>query len=289
MRVKPSGDKSELLMARGLFTERRQRDAHQRLMADVFEDATQSANSHWWTAAYFDDSSRCVASIEARVLTFAVEGRDHPVSGLRRLAVDPAWRGRGLARDLVTEALDWCAKQSTDLTMLFTGTPSLYTPFGFAPVPQHAFVGPAPEPLPSEPSRELDLPSEAALLASVIARRTPVSSQIALMGANELVVGNILPASDNRTAYSEQLDAIVLYETDGEDLTLIDIIAESIPSIGAILGTIGARPRRLRTLFPPDRIGWSGRPEIEDNGLMARGAVPAAFARPFMLPPTAEF
>ena len=70
---------------------------------------------------------------------------------------------------------------------------------------------------------------------------------------------------------------------------IVDIAARTIPTMAEIVDALRAGTRRVRTLFPPDRLSWDGVPTRDDTGLMIRGPVPAAMRRPFMLPPTTSF
>ena len=70
---------------------------------------------------------------------------------------------------------------------------------------------------------------------------------------------------------------------------LADVAAAAMPTMAQIVAALEPTPRRVRTLFPPDRLDWQSMPEADDTGLMIRGVVPAALRRPFMLPPTTAF
>jgi amino-acid N-acetyltransferase len=56
---------------------------------------------------------------------------------LRSVAVDPAWRGRGVGAALTRERLDWARGRGLDSVYLLTNTAAGYFPkLGFAPVPR---------------------------------------------------------------------------------------------------------------------------------------------------------
>lgn len=292
MRGKRPKDKSHLSLRQGILG-RALQDAQRSLLHRVFDaqDIEGDGQQHWRIFATFESSGLCVASLEARRLPLIVAGDPFFVTGLRRVAVDPDWRGLGLFRDLMAPALRWCEARTPHPTLLYAEETALYARFGFVAVPQHAFVGAAPTPTPGSPARRLDpgLAEDAALIMRLLATRTPVSQQCALAGAPDLVLRNVLAADDFVAAYAADLAAVIVYEIEGEEFVLVDVIAAHIPSMKDILGALVLAPRRIKALFPPDRLAWSGDPRPDDTGLMARGSLPPAMSRPFMLPPTAEF
>ena len=238
-----------------------------------------------WTMV--DASSRCVAGLQCRILRLAGEGESFEVAALRNVAVAVDWRGFGLMRDLVERALVWCDSQAAT-TLLYAETPVLYARFGFAPLPQYAFEGEAPEPAGEASARPLDFAREGELLGRLLATRGLVSSRCSVIDDGGLAA-DLLGSGTWPMAYDTALDAVIVHEVEDDTLVLVDIVASRVPSAARILGALGARPARLRTLFPPDRLDWTGVPVTDDTGLMARGNLPLAMQRPFMLPPTVGF
>ena len=238
-----------------------------------------------WTMV--EASSRCVAGLQCRILRLTGEGESFEAAALRNVAVAADWRGLGLMRDLVERALAWCDSQAAT-TLLYAETQDLYARFGFAPLPQHAFEGEAPEPVGEASARLLDPERNDELLGRLLATRGPVSSHCSVIDdgglAAELLGGGTWPM-----AYDAGLDAVIVHEIKDDTLVLVDVVASRMPSAARVLGALGVRPVRLRTLFPPDRLDWAGVPIADDTGLMARGDLPLAMRRPFRLPPTAEF
>ena len=246
----------------------------------------------WIAFSLFESSGQCLANVDTVAIPFVLDERLVLAAGIRSVAVDPAWRGRGLFRDLLNEALAWGDAQGAIPTFLYTGDPAIYEGFGFRGVPQHAFVGPAPAAVRGPmPARRLDLAtaSDRAIAHKLLSDRAPISSQCALEIDAAQFFANVAKDPDLEAAHITRPEALILFESDGDDLTLVDIVAPAIPRLETILGALGLKPRRVKTLFPPDRLGWVGAPVVEDTGLMIRGATPPALTRPFMFPPTAEF
>ncbi len=263
------------------------------LVASVFdmelEPPDRVVPSMWSTLACFDDSGRCVAGAEFGCLSLVLDGMAHATGCIRLVGVAEDWRGRGLFRTLMERALRWSADHRLDLTLLYAAEPALYHRFGFAGVAQHAFVGPAPAPAASAPARPLDPVRERALVQRLLAARTPVSRHVAVAGAPDLFLHRLTGDDDLSLVHLPDDDALVAFEAAGDTLLLVDVVAARVPPLSRILGALPQRFAQVKALFPPDRLEWQGAAMAEETGLMARGTLPPAMRRPFMLPPTTEF
>lgn len=241
----------------------------------------------WPVWAIADNSGRCVAGLQCHLLRIACDGMPFLIAALRNVAVAVEWRGRGLMRDLFARVLPWCDANAV-ATLLYAETPDLYERFGFASQEQHAFEGPAPAPAGVNFARPIDPGRARDVIADMLTRRCPISASVAVVDDGGLTA-EALARGDWPLFHDATRDALIACERDGETLTLVDVVASRMPSAAAILGALGMRPRRLETLFPPDRLDWQGTPVADDTGLMVRGLLPPATRRPFMLPPTVEF
>ncbi|HVC33396.1 MAG TPA: GNAT family N-acetyltransferase [Chloroflexota bacterium] len=105
---------------------------------------------------YADSSYRpeqsWVAEVDGRIVSH-VRVRDRPIrygsavlrmGGIGTVATLPAYRGRGLATALLTDAIDSMRAQGLHLSMLFTGRFTFYARLGWAAFPLHCFQWPLP-------------------------------------------------------------------------------------------------------------------------------------------------
>lgn len=283
MRATATRDKAKLRFAAIDANETEHFSRFSVLIESVFDMRPEPA---WPVMAFVDDVGRCVAGLQHECLGLQCDGAPVPVAAIRNVAVAPEWRGHGLMQDLMVPALKWCDAHA-DLALLYAETPSLYTRQGFAAVPQHAFEAEAPLPTGAATAHPLD-GNAASTVKHLLAARHPVSSLCGVMEDGGMAEHK-LRSGAWPLSYDAALDALILHETEGETLVLGDIVAATMPSASRILGALGVRPKRLRTLFSPDKLAWDGVPVAEDAGLMARGVLPAAMRRPFILPPTFEF
>ncbi len=287
-------DTSRLTMRRDFFANPVALAAYAALLLDVFgidvraRDARAGTDHPWTPFAAFTDGGACVATLEATALPLWCDGAPDAATAIRSVATDPAWRGLGLFRTLAGQALAWCEARPGPV-LLYTAEPAIYAGLGFEQLPQHAFVGAMPGAAASEPARPLDRVADFALLKRCLAGRAPVSNRCAMVGAPSLFLTMLGEERDLAIAHLPAWDAVIVYKEEDDALVLADVVAATIPPLPAILGALPRHHRWLKTLFPPDRLGWDGTPDEDDTGLMGRGALPAAMRRPFMLPPTAGF
>jgi hypothetical protein len=96
---------------------------------------------------------------------------------------------------------------------------------------------------------------------------------------------------DIRLHYLPDNNVVVATGAADDRFRLYDIVGGDIPRLGRILAAFGPVTGEIEVCFPPDRLGWEGRPVVFDApcALMARGPLPPGLRQPFMLPPTAAF
>lgn len=282
----------QLTYRQGFFGDAKASAALDALLQHVFAFAplrTQRAAPIWMPFAYFAEDDVCVASVEAARLELLLDGRPACATAIRLAGVAETHRGQGLFKALMTRALAWCDSACDGPTLLYTEDDALYARFGFAPLTQHAFLGAAPLPAPATAAVPLDRAEAARGFDRLAPRRAPVSDACAIVGADGLFREVLRGDADLAFAWSAEFEALLVYEEDDDTLVLADVVAVAMPPMARIVGALGSRWRRVRTLFPPDRLDWAATPEPDATGLMIRGAVPDAMRRPFMLPPTTGF
>jgi predicted N-acetyltransferase YhbS len=276
------------------------RNALASLLQDIFEidirvlDRLGGPDLTGMPFGWFDEAGHCVANLTAFPMPLIVEGRPVHAHGLQSGAVRPEWRGRGLYRDVLGRALGWCEAQGSELVLLMTSNPDLYTKAGFRMLAQHRFVT-APPPyfgttVPAQPV-DLTLPADLALVRRLLVGRAPVSQRLAVRGHGTMFLFNAAAIPALRLSYLPSADALVAWETDGDLFRLLDIVAPAIPSMAPVLAALGQQCRHVEICFPVDQLNCDANtvPRHDDLILMARGRVPITPGKPFCLPPTADF
>jgi len=244
---------------------------------------------------WFDAEGGLAANISAFALPFVLNGRVAHAAGLQSGAVRPAWRRRGLYRDLTVKALDWCDRQGFEAVILYTDKPSLYEPYGFRAIPQHRYQGAAPDPsIFSGPARQL-APTDAddlALLQSLLNARSPVSTSLSVTVNAAMFLINTQLDPDVRVSFIEDLQAVIAWKMDAAGrFSLLDVVAAEIPTLAAILGGLDIASAAIEVFFRPDKLDWAGAPQPAKSGtvLMLRGLGDEAPHFPAMLSPMADF
>ena len=177
---------------------------------------------------------------------------------------------------------------------LLTDKPDLYTPYGFAVVPQHCFRGPMParSGAPNARLLSLDDPVDLAIVTEILASRSDVSRRFAVRDATRTFLLNACFDPDIRLSHLPGLGAVVAWKPEGNVLKLLDIVARQMPDLDEVLAALGANADIVEVLFAPDRLGWPGEaiPYRGACDLMVRfGRDIAMPAKHFILPPSMDF
>lgn len=260
------------------------------LLRDVFEidvapldrlGRDPSVVSYGWWAG-----ETLVANLSLARQTLWLMGAPVEARALQSVAVRPAWRGRGLFRDLTRRALAE-ADAEVPLVTLATETPALYAPFGFRPLAEVAFLGPLVRAAGRPANRRrlsLDDDADVALVRALFARRAPVSAIASLCEHPALFFLKAIESPEIALWHLPDLDAVVAIDADDPtEPALLDVVAPVIPPLAAIAAALDLAAERIRVLITPDRLDW--RPtatEPEEAGDMVRGPF-AAEGHPFVL------
>jgi predicted N-acetyltransferase YhbS len=244
--------------------------------------------------AWFDAEGTCVANITVFSLPLVIDGIFVRAAGLQSGAVRPRHRSQGLYRDVMEAALDHCDAEGFEAVALLTDKPDLYERHGFRTLAQHRFAGPAPTGGRRGPVRPLHVESEGdvTLLRRTLGGRRPVSDRFAPLDQSHMFLFNVALNADLRLHLMEEDDAVIAWQM-GEDgdFDLLDIVGARIPRLADILASLEIAPSRAVVHFAPDHLEWDGeaQPQSDDTALMLRSATDLRPARPFALPPMAEF
>ncbi|MEM7583619.1 MAG: GNAT family N-acetyltransferase [Acidobacteriota bacterium] len=272
-----------------MATDDAQRDAALRLFGAVWPhlpggiESARRLGSDWFEVstpftAY--DGERLVAHAGVITCQLAVAGEPYNVAAIHGVCVHPEYRGQGLARRVLEEALRFIENAGLETTILWSEKVDLYRRFSFVPTPEHVFAAPAPAASPC-PAFGLDLGMEPhrELLRLRLRQRRPVSNTIAAAddGWHFLIDLGLWPeAQDYLFALPEQ-QAIMVCQLEHGKLRLFDVVAAEPPParllVGAAEQLFGSEVEHLEVYFSPDRIELDAEPRshpIEDV-LMVRG------------------
>ncbi len=228
---------------------------------------------------YFDEAGRCVANFSLFSMPLIIGGQSVRGVGYQSGAVRPEWRGRGLYRDLMQRAFTEAKADGCELELLLTDKPALYEAYGFRSVTEYDFKGQAPAPDRSvNAGRLLDLDSadDVAIVGRVLKRRSPVSQAFAVAVQREMFLINAVFDPEIRLSYNPSLDLVVAWQEDDTGVSILDLVADEMPSLPQVLAVMGVAASEITVCFPPDRLDWAGEPVERQTyaGLMVRGDMP---------------
>ncbi|MBB3020986.1 GNAT superfamily N-acetyltransferase [Microvirga lupini] len=233
----------------------------------------------WWS------NNELVANVSLYKRQLWLMGEQVTAFGVQSVAVRPEWRGKGLFRDLMGRALSY-ADARVNLIILATDTPSLYRPFGFRQIKETTFSARLirKQTLPNYRALSLDEDKDVALLQNIFSRRAPTSLVASACDHPALFMLKVAKTSEIELLHLLDLDAVVVViDRDGPSMTLLDIIAPSIPSLEDIVSALGYAGEEVDVRVTPDRLSWAPEKQIPvNNGYMVRGFF-APEAQAFML------
>jgi GNAT superfamily N-acetyltransferase len=241
------------------------RAAFKRFLADIHGlDLTPWGAAGYWDDAYtpfsFFDGEEIVASVCLYLLPAWVHGRSTHLVQISGVGTRPAWRRRGLNRELTERALAW-AEGRHEGVFLFSDDDArpVYTRLGFTPIEEYVEVlevRALPEVPPHTPARRLDMddPDDRARLHAAAERRQPVSDELAFDSPRLLMFHALGPL--RRAIYElPDLATFVFAEHRGEVLVLHDVIAATLPTLGELQGRLaGPQTARIELRFAADRL-----------------------------------
>lgn len=227
----------------------------------------------------FDESGACIANASVYPVRTMFGGKQGEAFAMQSVATSPAWRLKGLFRELVSRALAWCDARAPFI-ILTTDTPALYTRFGFTPRPRSRFLVRPGDVKPDmrTAARRLDIRADAELVKRLLSERTPVSNRMALVDHGAIFFLEAASDPELELHYLPEHDVMVsVARQDGEPPLIGNIVGRTIPPLPVLLATLGGAPEIVEFAFPPDRIGLDAEelPLTSRATVMTRGDFPA--------------
>ena len=233
-----------------------------------------------------------VSSVNLFSMDLVVDGRPQRAAQLSGVGTLTTFRRRGLNRELTERALEW-AIPSHDFVYLFADEDArpFYLATGFSPTAERQpFI--AVEGLERRSGmRRLDMTdaAERQILADLATGRAPVSEKLGAQNPKLLMFSALYPLRE-RFYHLAELDVAVAYATEGQRLTLFDVVGSRGPSWDQIWPYLASPEiREVQFGFIPDRLAppdlrW--RPCAADS-LFDRQDIPLRGV-PFLFPYTSH-
>ncbi|MCH7721187.1 MAG: GNAT family N-acetyltransferase [Planctomycetes bacterium] len=244
--------------------------------------------SEWESAGYWDyaytpfslfDGDQVVSSVCVYSLQAVVDGEPARVAQFSGVGTLPAWRRKGLNRQLTDRALEW-AGDAHRAVFLFADTDAIafYTACGFTPIDECVEVM-AARPVASkagavklDPGRDEHLDR----IYRYAERRSPASDKFSVLSP-KLFAFHCLYSLKDCVYEIPDLECLVCYERVDGCLKILDILSERMPAFEQIYPYIACDgDREIEFHFHADKLGSENLQAraLHGNNPFVKGAFP---------------
>jgi GNAT superfamily N-acetyltransferase len=266
------------------WDDRESREAFKRFIVEIHNlDFT-----NWEKAGYWDDAYRpftyfldgeVVSSVCIYSLPAVIDGRRAKVAQISGVGTLPAYRRRGVNRELTRAGLQWAGPEHEGVFLFSTeGAIPYYTRCGYTPLDEH---------LPTLPIKPVSKRRGAVRLNTgdkhdleriygYAQKTSPVSDRFAVMSPRLFMFHALYTLQENIWEIPE-LDCLVCFARDDHGLQIYDILGKSIPTFEKLYPYIAEKTDRMAGFhFPVDRLDLDGvgRREIFGNNLFVKPEFP---------------
>lgn len=246
-------------------------------------DLSEWESAGYWDYAYtpfsFFDGEQVVSSVCVYSLEAVIDGEPARVAQISGVGTLPAWRRRGLNRQLTEHALEW-ARDAHQAVFLFADTDAVpfYTAVGFTPIDEFVEcveVRPAASKggaVKLDPGKK----EHRDRIYKCAEGRGPVSEKFSVLNP-KLFAFHCLHSLKDRVYEIPDLECLVCYERPDGCLKIFDIVSEKPPAFEQIYQYIACDgDREVEFHFHTDKLGLGklqARPLFGNNPFV-KGAFP---------------
>ena len=230
----------------------------------------------WDKKGFWDDTYCCyafskedeiIANVSVSVSTLIIDGQAKKALQIGTVMTRPAYRGQGLARELMEKVL--ADSIDVDIIYLFANESVLhfYPKFGFAHRKQTRFVMETSS-LQLEPVevKRMDLQDAATLklFYDTVTHRMPVSLTLGTLQNENIVMFHALHAYSDCIYYVSKLEVIVVAKELFDCIQLVDVISKHPVRIEKVLAALPIEKPLIEFGFTPEFLRVPVK-QIEDN------------------------
>jgi predicted N-acetyltransferase YhbS len=226
-----------------------------------FEDWYQKG---YWNHRYIPFSytreNKVIANVSVNLLDFVIKGKKKRAIQIGTVMTHPDYRNQGLSACLMNKVLEEY-KHQYDFMYLYANKTVLdfYPKFGFKPVDEYQFsMDYRSSQVDSTGIRKLDSRKieDLNLIYQYASERIPVSKLFATENSQGLLMFHCIYVFGNHLYYLENEDVIVIFEQEGNQVHIFDIVSKEEVNIESILSKI--------TNSNHNKIVFHYTPEYED-------------------------
>ena len=228
-----------------------------------------------------------VANVSSTFMTFDVFGERITAYQLGTVMTAPAWRKKGLQRELMARVL--ADAREADMVYLYANDTVMdfYPRFGFEPARETCWSMPVPTGA-GAAVRALDMADadDAAAFLRAFDRGAPLSA-VTLEGEKGIPMFYAFGALREGVRLIEEMDAVAVVEYDGDTMLIHDVFGPKGISLNEVVRALAVPgvTRAALGFTPADTAGLSAGPVEDDGGLFVlKGGKNLFSARPMRLP-----
>ncbi|WP_271001878.1 GNAT family N-acetyltransferase [Listeria seeligeri] len=250
-----------------LISDYKDNELYRKTFNDLAESTFDINFEEWYKQGFWNDKYVCysyldknkvIANVSINKMDLIYQGNDYRALQIGTVMTHPDYRNQGLAQELINHVISKY-EQDYDFFYLFANNTVLdfYPKFGFERVEESSFTVDAT----SLKKRNYiikklnpDDESDFQLISRIVSNRVPLSSILDVKNSEDLLMFYLLIALRDAIYYIEELDAIVLYEQEEEDLYVLDIISTKKLDIVEVLGFLANKKiETIHVSFTPEK------------------------------------
>lgn len=246
-----------------------------------------------WSSKLFvkEENGEAVAHVGCLDYPIFIDGSERKVAALHAICTKSTHRNRGLATELIQEALEW-AKKHYECVILYTAIPRFYEKYSFRYIQEYRFHLKVTHSKGTQLLTPVMSPRDDALFRNCYRERVSLSNVVWAKDDGKVSAFNALFGTYPTywsLHYSSSLQGILSFEIKDKTLHLYDVIASRIPSLESILDHLPSEIENIFFYFSPDQLAKEAVPEpfLFDNGhLMVHGNF--SVQKPFIITPLSQ-
>lgn len=217
-----------------------------------------------------------------------VEGQWQNIGALHCICTQEDLRGRGLASELIREAVEW-TKGRCDAVILFTEIPEFYERLAFRQIQEYRFHLPKIYSKGSKALRSINATQDHELFMRCFRERGPVSKRVWIKENGTVASFNSIFTTYpvyGTFYYCPAIDGLISYVLKDGALHLYDVVAGKMPALDLIVDHMPEPIKEIYFYFSPDQFTNDAIPEpyvYDNNHFMVHGSWP--ISKPCMIAP----
>jgi predicted N-acetyltransferase YhbS len=253
----------------------------------------------FWQERYipfsFIDEGEVIANVSVNKIDLVIGGKTHSALQIGTVMTHPDYRNQGLSRKLMEKVLDEFEGQYEFMYLFANDTVmDFYPKFGFQQVEERQFsaasfsTGTAKEKV-----KKLDIAdaSDFQVITGFVEGRVPVSNRFATANAKGITMYHCLNVFSNHLYYLKSQDVLAIFQKEGQQVELFDIISKGPVSIRSVVEAIAdAETETILFYFTPDdeELQIESKLFKRSGALFVRENSSCSYPREIMHPVTSE-